>query len=200
MTDRPRLGNQVGVRFAPVRRLRAKPDSGTVPSSFSTLYDEHFDFVWRSLRRLGVPAPVLDDAAQEVFLVVHRRLSEFEGRSSLKTWLFGIAFNVAQHFIRTHARRGLDRAPEIPVPDVATPQEELMQAEAVRLLYRVLDELHPDKRSVFVMAELEHMTAPEIVEATGLPLNTVYSRLRLARRDFEAALKRHRARDDWRLR
>jgi RNA polymerase sigma-70 factor (ECF subfamily) len=142
----------------------------------------------------------LDDAAQEVFLIVHRRLADFEGRSSLKTWLFGISLNVAQHFMRTDVRRDAQRAADMPLPAVATPQEELLHAEAVRLLYRVLDELDRDKRSVFVMAELEHMTAPQIVEATGLPLNTVYSRLRLARRDFEAALKRSRARDDWRLR
>jgi RNA polymerase sigma-70 factor (ECF subfamily) len=135
-----------------------------------------------------------------VFLVVHRRLADFEERSSLKTWLFGIAYNVAQHFVRSHLRSNAERLPEMPACAVTTPQEELLHAEAVQLLYRVLDELDPDKRSILVMAELEHMSAPEIVEATGLPLNTVYSRLRLARRDFEAALKRQRARDDWRLR
>lgn len=199
MTDRSLTGNQVRVRFAKAPRLPANPDSGTAPTSFSALYDRYFDFVWRSLRRLGVPVSSLDDATQEVFLVVYRRLPEFKGHSSLKTWLFGIAYNVAQHVIRSAARRAAERGSPAPPAHVATPQEELLQAESVRLLYRVLDDLEPDKRSVLVMAELEHMTAPEIVQATGLPLNTVYSRLRLARRDFEAALRRHQARDAWRL-
>jgi RNA polymerase sigma-70 factor, ECF subfamily len=199
MTDLSLTGNEAEVRSAPVQRLRAKPDSEIVPTSFSTLYEQYFDFVWRSLRRLGVPVSALDDAAQEVFMVVHRRLPEFEGRASLKTWLFGIALNVAQHVMRSAARRASERAPETLTAPVSTPQEEFLRAEAVKLLYQVLDELDPDKRSVFVMAELEQMTASEISELSGLPLNTVYSRLRLARRDFEAALKRYRARDAWRL-
>jgi RNA polymerase sigma-70 factor (ECF subfamily) len=188
------------MRFASGQRRRAEPDPEAVPHSFEALYDQYFDFVWRSLRRLGVPVSALDDAVQEVFLVVHRRLPEFEGRSALKTWMFGIALNVAQHVMRSLARRASERPPDTLAAPVSTPQEDVLRAEAVRLLYRVLDELDPDKRSVFVMAELEYMTAPEIAEVTSLPLNTVYSRLRLARRDFEAALKRHRARDDWRLR
>ncbi len=200
MTDRRGAGNQVVMRFASGQRRRAEPDPEAVPHSFEALYDQYFDFVWRSLRRLGVPVSALDDAVQEVFLVVHRRLPEFEGRSALKTWMFGIALNVAQHVMRSLARRASERPPDTLAAPVSTPQEDVLRAEAVRLLYRVLDELDPDKRSVFVMAELEYMTAPEIAEVTSLPLNTVYSRLRLARRDFEAALKRHRARDDWRLR
>jgi len=171
-----------------------------LPPSFAAVYDEYFDFVWRSLRRLGVPVPVLDDAVQEVFLVVHRRLVEFEGRSSLKTWLFGIALNVSQHATRSAARQSIGRLPVIERPRAANPQEELLRAEAVRLLYRVLNEFEPDRRTAFVMAELEQMSAPEIAETTGWALNTVYSRLRLARRDFEAALKRHRAREDRRTR
>jgi RNA polymerase sigma-70 factor, ECF subfamily len=166
-------------------------------TTWEELYAEHFDFVWRSLRRLGVPASSLDDAAQEVFLVVFRRASNFEGRSTLKTWLFGIAYNVARHA----ARSGLRREEPLPehFPSAATNQEEAMsRAEAVRALYEVLDGLDAEKRAVFVMAELEEMTAPEISEISGIPLNTVYSRLRAARSDFDAALRRRRARDEWR--
>jgi RNA polymerase sigma-70 factor (ECF subfamily) len=144
-----------------------------------------------------VPTSGLDDAAQEVFLVVFRRASNFEGRSTLKTWLFGIAYNVARHSSRSGFRR------EEPLSDhvasAATNQEEAMsRAEAVRALYEVLDGLDAEKRAVFVMAELEEMTAPEISEVSGIPLNTVYSRLRAARTDFDAALRRRRARDEWR--
>jgi RNA polymerase sigma-70 factor (ECF subfamily) len=168
-----------------------------VATSWETLYEEHFDFVWRSLRRLGVPVSGLDDAAQEVFLVAFRRASDFEGRSTLKTWLFGIAWNVARRASRTHPRH------EEPLsdhePSVATNQEEsASRAEAVRTLYQVLNELDSEKRAVFVMAELEELTAPEIAEITGAPLNTVYSRLRAARADFDTALRRRRARDEWR--
>lgn len=171
-----------------------------VGSSFSDVYDEYFDFVWRSLRRLGVPLPLLDDAVQEVFLVVHRRLPEFEHRSSLKTWLFGIALNVSHHTSRSAARQSVTRLPPMESAPPPTPQEHLLRTEAMQLLYRVLDELETGRRTAFVMAELEQMSAPEIAEATGWELNTVYSRLRLARRDFEAALKRLRVRDERRVR
>src|SRR3954470_17967759 len=72
----------------------------SLESKCSALYEEHFEFVWRSLRRLGVSAASLDDATQEVFVVVFRRLADFEGRSSVRTWLFGIAIHVAQHHMR----------------------------------------------------------------------------------------------------
>jgi RNA polymerase sigma-70 factor (ECF subfamily) len=168
--------------------------------TFEEIYESYFDFVWRSLRRLGVHPAALDDAVQEVFLVVHRRLSEFEGRSSLKTWLFGISMHVAQRLARTLARHPADELPDVLFdrPTTATPQDEAARNEAIILLYAILDELDPDKRAVFVMAELEQLTAPEIAEALGAPLNTVYSRLRAARRAFEASLKRLQAKERWR--
>ena len=176
------------------------PNPMAGPLSFQAVYDEYFKFVWRSLRRLGVPADALDDAVQEVFIIVHRRLADFEGRSSLKTWLFGIALNVRQHAIRSAARQRSDELPRPPSVSETTPQEQLLRAEAMALVYRALAELVPERRSVFVMAELEQMAAPEIAEVTGLPVNTVYSRLRLARRDFDAAIKRFRAHDGWKVR
>jgi len=172
---------------------------GPLGRNWDELYEEHFDFVWRSLRRLGVATSGLDDAAQEVFLVAFRRAADFEGRSTVKTWLFGIAWNVARRAARGPSRR------EEPLPEhvasIATNQEEsASRAEAVRTLYEVLDGLDGEKRAVFVMAELEEMTAPEIADIAGIPLNTVYSRLRAARGDFDAALKRRRAREEWRRR
>jgi RNA polymerase sigma-70 factor, ECF subfamily len=164
--------------------------------TFDALYEEHFDFVWRSLRRLGIATVNLDDAVQDVFLVVHRRLSEFEGRSTVKTWLFGIALRVASVHRRSAARRPTEPLNEEP-PDAAVPAaaETLTEArEAARLVHQLLDCLDHDRRAVFILSELEQMTAPEISAALGVNLNTVYSRLRLARRDFDAALSRHRAR------
>jgi RNA polymerase sigma-70 factor, ECF subfamily len=188
------------MRPAPARAGGQPPNPVAGPPCFSEIYDQYFKFVWRSLRRLGVPPTLLDDAAQEVFLIVHRRLPDFEGRSSLKTWLFGIVLNVSQHAIRSAARHRPDRLPPPVTVAEATPQDELVRAEAMEILYRLLDQLPAERRSAFVMAELEEMSASEIAEAARLPLNTVYSRLRLARRDFEAALKRLRVREEWKTR
>lgn len=167
--------------------------------SWPAFYDAHFDFVWRSVRRLGVSESSLEDATQEVFIVAFRRQADFEGRSSVRTWLYGIAFHVARRFARATARVCTEEISE-GVPDCVgpTPQEALSRAQAVRTLYSLLDNLDPDKRSVFVMAELEQLSAPEISEITGVRLNTVYSRLRAARSEFEAALRRTRARFSWR--
>jgi RNA polymerase sigma-70 factor (ECF subfamily) len=165
----------------------------------TAIYEEHFEFVWRSLRRLGVPPSAVDDATQDVFVVVHRRLREFDGKSRVKTWLFSIALNVALHHRRTLARRQPELGPE---PDEelvdlgsASPQDETLRAEAARLVHSLLESLDDEKRAVLVLAHLEQMPAPEIAEALGIPLNTVYSRLRLARRQFDAALRRHDARE-----
>src|SRR4051812_47456553 len=165
------------------------------------VYREHFAFVWRSAKRLGVRDASLDDVVQEVFVVVHRRLASFEGRSTLRTWLFGITLRVA----RDHRRAMKRKSPEATVdPDTLRaaggPGESAEKNEAVRVLHTLLDELDDERREVFVMSELEQMTMPEIADALGLNLNTAYARLRLARQEFETALARHRARDEWRLR
>ena len=177
-------------------------DSGTPhpPGSsydFAQVYDEYFAFVWRTVRRLGVAERALDDAVQDVFLVVHRRLAEFEGRSTLKSWIFGIARRVAKDHRRRASRK--DRGEALPEglvdTSTASPRDSAARAEALRVLYQMLDSLDEDKREVFVLAELEQMTAPEIASAISLNLNTVYSRLRAARRAFDQAVARHHARE-----
>lgn len=169
--------------------------------SFEDVYHAHFPFVWRSARRLGARDASLDDVVQEVFVVVHRRLADFEGRSSLKTWLFGITLRVVRDHRRSPHRRtaGCEVDPDTLRAGGNGPAEQAEQAQAVRLLHALLDELDDERREVFVMAELEQMPMPEIAEALGLNVNTAHSRLRAARQDFEQALARHRARDMWRL-
>jgi RNA polymerase sigma-70 factor (ECF subfamily) len=162
---------------------------------FASVYEEHFAFVWRSLRRLGVASAQLDDASQDVFLVIYRRLDDFEGRSSVKTWIFGIVLKIVRTYKRTAARKPTEPL-EGDIAALASPAEELTDAaRAARLMHSLLDELDDAPRAVFVLSELEEMTAPEISAALGVNLNTVYSRLRAARRDFDAALVRHRLRN-----
>jgi RNA polymerase sigma-70 factor, ECF subfamily len=174
---------------APGAGLPSKAHQAAEAIDFAEVYRTHFPFVWRSLRRLGVPEPRLDDAAQEVFVVIHRRLAGFEGRSSLKSWIFGIVARIS-----SEERRSAKRHPERELPEdlMASerfdPYEATAQAQAKKLVYDLLDSLDDGKRSVFILAELEQMTVPEIAEALSLNLNTAYSRLRAARREFESAL------------
>lgn len=187
---------------------RARPAAEARPAlRFDDVYDQYFDFVWCSVRRMGVPEGSTDDAVQDVFLVVHRRLQEFEGRSSLKTWLFQIVLRVAADHRRAIRRKrpcaegqGEIDADTIADERAVSADDGLARLQGVRLLYKLLDALDDDKRAVFVMAELEQMSAPEIAEALGVNVNTVYARLRAARREFEQAAARERARDAWRVR
>jgi RNA polymerase sigma-70 factor (ECF subfamily) len=160
--------------------------------TFADAYAEFFPFVWRCLRSLGVPDTALDDASQDVFLVVHRQLSRFEGRSSLRTWLYGIARKVAFNHRRRQKRSAhgepLDKEPPSPHLD---PSQVLEQVEAVRFMQGFLETLSDAKRDVFILAVLEQWSAPEVAEALKIPVNTVYSRLRAARLDFQAALSRY---------
>lgn len=166
---------------------------------WSEFYDAHAGFVFRALRRLGVATESLEDATQEVFLIAFERAEVFEQRSSVRTWLHGIAFNVARRHFYARGRSQAERLSAVLVDDQHLNQEEaLARKRAVEEIYALLDCLTPDQRAVFVLTELEQLSAPEIAEITGAPLNTVYSRLRLGRREFDAALRRKRARDDWR--
>ena len=172
----------------------SEPGPGSV-DDFARIYQEHFAFVWRSLLRLGVPEATADDAAQDVFVVVYRQLDRFAKRSSLKTWLFGICINVARDSRRLARRKGGNEAlDDLPVEPSTGAERETGRLAAAQLLDRALGALDDEKRAVFILAELEGMTAPEIAAATGIQLNTVYSRLRVAREQFQAAFATEEAR------
>lgn len=167
------------------------------PPSFDTVYQQHFDFVWRLARRFGADEGAVDDVVQDVFVVVHRKLGAFEGRSSVRTWLYGIARRVVADHRKKRSRRRetpieAAGAVEEPAPD---PERCVARSERLARLRGLLDLLPEEQREVFVLAELEQMSAPEIAELTGTKLNTVYSRLRLARRAFERALTRMHAQE-----
>lgn len=176
----------------------AEPSS---PPSFAQVYEAYFDFVWRSARRLGVPEATLDDVVQDVFVTVYRRLSAFEGRSQLKTWIYGIVRHTVADLRRSARRKPTEALDgELPDPSTTSPQEIAAREQGAKLLHAVLQELSVEMREVFVLAELEQLSAPEVAAALELNVNTVYSRLRTARKDFDAALKRLRCRDEWRSR
>jgi RNA polymerase sigma-70 factor (ECF subfamily) len=172
-------------------------EAGDEELSFDRVYDDNVDFVWRSARRLGVGDREIDDVLQQVFLVVHRRLAEFEGRSTMKTWLFSILLRVVKDERRSLRRKSPHwktgpADPDLVEDETKDPEMLAERAEASRTIDLLLESLDGDKRVVFVMAELEQMTANEISEATGMDPQAVYSRLRAARIDFERAAMKWR--------
>jgi RNA polymerase sigma-70 factor (ECF subfamily) len=166
------------------------------PPDFPSIYRSEFPYVWKTLRRLGAPPQDLEDLAHDPFVVVHRHLSEFDPDRPLRPWLFGIAVRVVADFRRSprSAREILGETAE-PVDLAPSPHERLEGTEARAVLMQALDGLDLDRRAVFVMHELDEIPVPEIASTLGIPLNTAYSRLRLARVDVAAAIQRFRAQE-----
>jgi RNA polymerase sigma-70 factor, ECF subfamily len=169
--------------LGPQTALPVAPE--TFPYDFDALYTQHFGFVWRNLRRLGVSDALADDAAQDVFVVVHRRLGDLQPDASIKGWLFGIALRVAHDYRRTKKRKPtVSYEVDSTCSSDRSPAEHAESADAARLLRDFLDTLDDDKRAVFVLAELEELSAPEMSLTLGVGVNTIYSRLRVARERF----------------
>lgn len=157
---------------------------------FHALYSEHFDFVFRNLRRLGVPAASTDDALQEVYLVVLRRMRGLEQDGHTKAWLFAILLRVASNQRRSLRRRGASEPVGEQLPSAQPgPFDLTARAEAAQFLHTFLSGLDDNRRAVFIMAELEQLTAPEIAQALDANLNTVYSWIRGARIAFSKVLQ-----------
>lgn len=158
---------------------------------FAQLFREHAPYVWRVLRRLGVSEADVEDLCQEVFVVVLRKLDTFEGRSTTRTWIYGICIRSASDYRRrAYKRREVvtDKVPERVVsPDQA---REVQRLQARALLDAALDELDEGKRAVFVLYEIEELPMAEVAEAVGCPLQTAYSRLHAARRKVRAVLEK----------
>jgi len=168
-----------------------------------SVHEEHADFVCVALQRFGVRGADLEDLLQEVFIVVHRRLSTFDGSSRMRTWLYGICIRVAAgHRNRAHHRRekladgdALEQAPAT----TASPEEAAAAAQQRARLLAILDAMDLEQRGLFVMFELDEVPCDEIAEMLGVPVGTVYSRLHAARKAFQAAVGRFEARDASRL-
>ncbi len=158
-------------------------------AAFDEVYRAHVGVVWRALSGLGVRGADVHDACQEVFVVVHRRLPEFDGRHKVSTWIHAICVKVALAFRRRASTRRevlVDEAPEAAAQ--GTPEQALDARQSMAALGRILDVLDDDKRAVFVLYELQEMSMREVAEAVDCPLQTAYSRYNAARRLLDQAV------------
>ena len=178
------LAARMGQMPAVAHALERETES-SVPT-FDAVYAQHAAFVWRILRTFGVGEAQIEDAVQDVFVVVHRRLPEWQGRAQITTWLFAIARRVAS----THRRKGR------PTEELVDEHEggadtfaAMSRAQAAATVVAILQQLDEDKRTVFALVELEQLSVPEVARMLDINLNTAYSRLRLARAAFELAVK-----------
>jgi RNA polymerase sigma-70 factor (ECF subfamily) len=188
-------------RPAPSVSLALPPSlaaSDSAALDFDATYNEHFAFVWRLARSAGFAADAADDVVQDVFVVVHRRLGDYDGRRPVRAWIYGIVKRVVADHRRSRRRKRARIVPD--APDDATerapcprpaPSEQAENAETLRLVASILERLHPDKREILVLAQVEQMSVREIAECLELNVNTAYARLRAARRDFDEMYARH---------
>ncbi len=175
--------------------LSETPSAEDAPLTVTQVHERHGEFVWRTLYRMGVRPPHVEDVYQEVFLVVHRRLSGFSGQCALTTWLYEICFRVAAGYRRkAHFKReelvGDWSTMDAMTTSFPSPEGSLVTARRAKQLERILDTLPLEYRVVFVMFEIEGMTTEAIAESLGAPLGTVYSRLYRARKRFARAVAR----------
>lgn len=157
-------------------------------ADFGALYAGHFRAVWRTLQRLGVHPGSVDDAAQEVFVTAWRRWADFEGRSTERTWLLGIAIRVASD-TRRKQRPTEPVSPELQATGPG-PESAASSKEVGRRVEALLQQLEPERREVLLLVDVEGYSVPEVASATGVNLNTLYTRLRSARQQFEDLVKR----------
>jgi len=163
-----------------------------VLAAFDAIYDQHVTFVWRTLRAFGVPGGALEDAVQDVFLIVHRNLPTFEPRGKMTTWLFEIARRIASNYRRARVNDdGLPVTEELLRDPRPTPFDEAATAEAMKLVEQALDQIDEKYRVCFVLMEFEQMTAEEVAALLGLHTRTVYSRTHRARLVFDRLVKRY---------
>ena len=190
VTDRGAAGHGPPVSATSLAIVPDPEPGPDIAPAFAAVYREHHAFVWRVLRHLGVPPALVDDRLQDVFLVVYRRWHTYDAAASMRSWLYGIARRVAADQHRGD-RRSARRLAAVPPPSPGPgPDQLIARAEAADFVDQFLGGLDPERREVFVLAEVEHLSAPEIAAATGVKLNTVYSRLRVTRELFARAIDR----------
>ena len=159
-------------------------------TDFPEIFQQHARFLWRTLMNLGAPSREAQDLCQEVMIIVHRRLPDFDG-VSLRGWLYGICVRVASDYRRSARVRREVPHDEMPERGAAPEQlEQLEQLDQRRRLMRALDCVGEEKRAALVLYEVEELTLAEVSEALGVPLQTVYSRIKAARQELRRELLR----------
>jgi RNA polymerase sigma-70 factor (ECF subfamily) len=158
---------------------------------FTYIFGEHFDYVWFTLRRFGVAARDLDDVAHDVFVLVYQHLDKYDPGRPIRPWLFGFAYRAASDYRRLARHRveildepseGVDAAPSA--------IDRAASRQALDLVWTALEQLDLDRRAVFVLHDVEGYSVPEVADALDVPLNTAYSRLRIAREQFTKTMQR----------
>ena len=181
MTDRRSRPQSSGVAPRPSPQ---QPDLGAI-------FDEHFDYVWTTLRRLGVRESDLEDLSHEVFLKVQGRLDDYDATRPLRPWLFGFAYRVAADHRRLARHRFEVFGAPVEAIDPVLPADARLQADEEReLVEAALDKLDLERRAILLLHEVEEQPVPAIARALGIPVNTAYSRLRMAREQLATAVAR----------
>jgi RNA polymerase sigma-70 factor (ECF subfamily) len=181
-----------GFAITSTARTEDEPTVVTEKPTFAELFVAHVRFVWRVLAAHGVPSRDLDDAAQEVFLVVHRRMDEWDpGAAPVRAWLHAIAIRVAANQRRlAHHRHEPSGSAIEPRGEKTDPGERIDRTRALTRLDAVLETLDERKRQVFVLYEIEEISMQEIADIVGCPVKTAYARLYAAREQVLAAFER----------
>lgn len=185
------------VSAAPRKRRSARPapasaeeDDARTPS-LREVYTDYSGYVWRIALRMGIPEHAVEDVMHEVFLIVDRRLPQFDGQVAMTTWLYHQTRGVVSNHRRRHHReqRRIAIADPKPSPSI-DPEAEVGRKQAAAFVDDFIGGLDPQKREVFALVELEGLPVPEVAQMIGINLNTAYSRLRAARTQFSRAAER----------
>lgn len=164
------------------------------PFDLGAVYEREFDWVWHTLRRLGVAPRNLPDVTHDVFVVVHQRAFTYDPTRPLRAWLFGVSFRVARDHLNLGRNRRESVGEAVEVVDPAPSQDHhVAQSQARDLVIAALQSLDLDRRAVFIQHDLEELPMREIADALGVPAKTLYARLAVAREQFTAAVRRLRA-------
>ena len=162
-------------------------------AQFREIFAKEFSYVWNTLRRLGIPERELEDVAQDVFMTVDALLPDCDVSRPMRPWLFGVSYRIALRHrgLARYRREQLNDEPLESTPDERPAPDELVDRTRDRVLVqKAIGRIEIHRRAVFVLCELDGCTVPEVANALGIPLNTAYSRLRLAREEFVAAVRR----------
>jgi RNA polymerase sigma-70 factor, ECF subfamily len=165
------------------------PRSSAVLPSAEELFDAHFEYIWNSLLRLGVRRVDLEDLTHEVFVRVHAHLSAYDTRRPVRPWLFGFAYRVASEHRRLARHRLEVFGTDVEPVDTGRADDDLQRRQEIAIVEAALDSLSLDRRALIVMHEVDGVPMPVIARELGIPLNTAYSRLRLAREALAAAVE-----------